>query len=322
MKTKVAHLPVAASILALAFSLANPALAQGTAAGVLIENTAEASYDSGASTVTIRSNTVTIKVDEILDVSTAAQSVSQPDGATAVFAFNVQNTGNGSEAFNLVVSPSQPGNDYDVTVTQLVIDDGDGVYEPGIDVVLPSGSPTPVIAADSGITVFVVATIPATAQDGDVTSLKLDAVATTGSGTPGTVFIGQGDSGSDAVVGASTANQGAAQSLTVGIASVSLGKTATVVDPFSGSESVPGAIVTYSLVATVSGSGSVGNLHVIDAIPAGTTYQSGTLTLDGNPLTDAVDADAGTATSSGIDVSVGTQASGSSHTVTFQVKIN
>jgi len=63
-------------------------------------------------------------------------------------------------------------------------------------------------------------------------------------------------------------------------------------------------------------------VHIGDTIPDGTTYQSGSLTLDGAALTDAADGDAGSASSSGIAVGLGTQAPGTSRTVTFTVKIN
>ena len=85
---------------------------------------------------------------------------------------------------------------------------------------------------------------------------------------------------------------------------------------------MPGAIVTYRLVATVSGSGSLANLRIADAIPAGTTYRSGTLTLEGGGLSDAADADAGEFTGTGVAVRLGTLAGGATRTVTFQVAID
>jgi len=106
------------------------------------------------------------------------------------------------------------------------------------------------------------------------------------------------------------------------LATVSLTKSATIADSSGGSSPTPGAVMTYTLVATVAGSASVGNLHVTDPIPAGTTYQPGTLKLAGASLTDASDGDAGAASASGIDVNLGTVAGGSSRTVTFAVKIN
>ena len=106
------------------------------------------------------------------------------------------------------------------------------------------------------------------------------------------------------------------------LAAVSLTKSAAIVDPFGGSKPVPGATVTYTLTATVSGTGQADNLHITDVIPTGTTYQAGTLKLDAAGLTDANDADAGQASASGIDVNLGSVSGGTTKTVTFDVKIN
>lgn len=80
--------------------------------------------------------------------------------------------------------------------------------------------------------------------------------------------------------------------------------------------------MTYTLTATVSGTGQTAGLHVTDAIPAGTTYEPGTLTLDAAALTDAADTDAGQASSSAIDFDLGTVNGGPTKTVNFNVKIN
>jgi uncharacterized repeat protein (TIGR01451 family) len=99
-------------------------------------------------------------------------------------------------------------------------------------------------------------------------------------------------------------------------------KSATVADPFGGATQVPGSVITYSLVATISGSGSLANLRIADAIPTGSTFQPGSIRLEGSPLSDAVDADAGEFTGSGIAVRLGTVAAGATRTVTFQAKID
>jgi uncharacterized repeat protein (TIGR01451 family) len=99
-------------------------------------------------------------------------------------------------------------------------------------------------------------------------------------------------------------------------------KSSSILDPFGGSQPVPGAVVTYTLVATVNGTGQADNLHVTDVIPAGTTYEAGTLTLDTAALTDANDTDAGEASAAGIDVDLGNVAGGTTKTVTFNVKID
>ncbi|MFH1313720.1 MAG: hypothetical protein ABIJ00_10920, partial [Candidatus Eisenbacteria bacterium] len=107
---------------------------------------------------------------------------------------------------------------------------------------------------------------------------------------------------------------------------VSVVKSATMADPFGGTEPVPGAVITYTLVVTVSGSGTAESLVLTDPIPTHTTYSSGTLVLNGGPLTDQADADEGDVgmTSPGtVTVSLGDVAAGSpAQTVTFAVVID
>jgi uncharacterized repeat protein (TIGR01451 family) len=74
---------------------------------------------------------------------------------------------------------------------------------------------------------------------------------------------------------------------------VDIVKTATVLDPYGGSAPVPGAVITYALVVSVSGTGTAEGLVITDPIPANTTYGPGSLTLDGAPLTDEADGDEG-----------------------------
>jgi uncharacterized repeat protein (TIGR01451 family) len=105
-------------------------------------------------------------------------------------------------------------------------------------------------------------------------------------------------------------------------ATVTFAKSAVVLDPFSGTKSVPGAVITYSLVATVTGTGTLNNLALGDAIPAGTTYQAGTITLQSAGLSDAIDLDAGKFDAGAISVALGNVAGGQTRTVTFKVKIN
>ena len=99
-------------------------------------------------------------------------------------------------------------------------------------------------------------------------------------------------------------------------------KTASVADLYNGSTITPGAIVTYTLTATVGGTGSLANLRVSDPIPADTTYEPGSITLDGTPLTDAADGDAGRLDGSDIEVALGTVAGGDAHVISFKVKID
>jgi uncharacterized repeat protein (TIGR01451 family) len=315
-----------ATIAALGAALA-PGLAHatGVTAGTLIQNTATATYTSGTASGTVTSNTVTVRVDELLDVAVAGLTTTPAlaGASNVVLEYAITNTGNGPEAFNLVVNTAVAGNQFDAVLQSIVVDsNGNGTYDAGVDQVLTTGQPSPSIAADGSLRVFVIVSLPGTATDGQTSQVQLSATAVTGSGTPGTVFAGQGAGGGDAVVGASTATQSANDALTAALAVVALTKSASVADPFGGSQPVPGAVVTYTLVATVSGTGQADSLHVTDVIPAGTTYEAGTLKLDSATLTDANDTDAGEASAAGIDVDLGNVAGGTTKTVTFNVKID
>ncbi len=323
--------PIAASTLALATALGTlltgtAAHATGVAAGTVIQNTATATYTAGTTTATVTSNTVAVKVDELLNVAVTGLTTTPAAASTApaVLVYSVTNTGNGNEAFDITADPAVSGNPFNGTVQSIVIDsNGNGIYDPGVDTVIANGSAGPVLAPDTAVKVFVLVGLPGTATDGQTSQVKLTAASVTGTGSPGTVFTGKGDGGVDAVVGTSTASQHANDSLIASLAQVTLTKSATVADPFGGTSPVPGSVVTYALVAHVAGTGTANNLHVTDVFPAGTTYQAGTLTLNAAALTDAVDADAGTASASGIDVGLGNVTGGAADkTVTFKVKIN
>jgi len=319
-------LRICAPILSVAALLAaDPAVAAGVSAGTLIENTASASYTTGGATLTVDSNTVVVQVDELLDVTLASQdSGAKPiSSGSAFLTYELTNIGNGPEAFLLTADPAVAGNDFDVTITGIAYDvDGNGEYDPAIDIMLGAGAATPVIAADGALTIFVFVTPPAGVTNGQSSKISLNADAVTGTGTVGTTFAGEGQDGSDAVVGTTGADADSKGSLIAAVVSVALVKSASIADPFGGHEAVPGAVISYTILATVSGSGSVAGLHVTDAFPDGTTYAPGTLALDAAGLTDASDSDAGAASSAGIDVLIGEANAGSAFSVTFNVAID
>lgn len=324
---KNAHFLLAGALLSSAMIFGSTAAhAEGVAAGTLIENTATASYDAGGGTETVNSNTVVLLVDELLDVTVASLDAGPiaTNTGNAVLTFSVTNTGNGPEAFNLTANPVVTGNDFETTVDSIAIDtNGNGIYEPGIDQILTSPEQTAVLAADEAVTVFVLVTVPATAADTEQSQVDLLAEAVTGTGAPGTIFAGQGEGGGDAVAGPNGADDNDQGALIVGIATVDLVKSAVVVDPFGGATIVPGAVITYTITADVTGSGSIDSLLISDAIPTGTTYSASSLTLDSNGLTDAADTDEGSASdAAGVAVDLGTVAGGTTHSITFDVTID
>lgn len=302
------------------------ALAGGVTAGTLIRNTAVANYDDSGVQRSVNSNTVTVRVDELLDVTLTSLN---PGPLTArpgntVLTFELTNQGNGPEAFRLAANMAVAGNDFDLTLRAIAIDsNGNGTYEEGVDQILAQPQTTAVLAADARLTVFVLATVPQGATDGQRSNVDLRAEAVTGTGTPGTVFAGGGVEGGDAIVGTTGAAATARGALVNAVAGVELRKSVTLRDPFGGTKAVPGAIATFTIEARVSGTGSVASLVVTDPIPDGTTYVPGSLALDAVALTDGADSDAGTASdANGIRVDLGTAAAGAARAITFNVSID
>ena len=319
-------LPFAIATATIGYS--SSASAAGTTAGTTISNTATASYtDPGGNTQTANSNQVDITVDELLDVSVATADPGpvpvSPGAINQVLSFTITNTGNGAEAFDLTATSSIGGDQFDPTTTSIVIDtNNNGAYDAGVDTVYTNGSNALTLTPDQSQRVFVLSTIPGGSADLDRGFLDLTAAARTGSGSAGTIFAGQGQGGGDAVVGSTGADGTDRGIYVVQSAAMTFIKSATVLDPFGGTKSVPGSIVTYTLVATVSGTGSLTNLTIGDTVPANTTYQAGSLTFQGNGMTDAADADAGAFAGNAVSVQLGTVAGGQTRTVTFKVRID
>jgi uncharacterized repeat protein (TIGR01451 family) len=318
------------AMLSLVF-FAAPTWASGTAANTSIDNTASASYtDPSGTPQTATSNTVSVVVDELLNVTVADGgnvSVLTPDTDRAL-AFTVTNTGNGNEAFELVAT-NLGGDDFDATGVQIYLDDGDGVFNSGTDTLYSFNVNDPVLAADASRVVFIVGDIPAAQPNGDRADLSLRATAVTAgpTGNPaGTTFGGAGDGGTDAVAGLTTASQLDQASYLVSAVTTSLVKSQSVLDPFGGSSAVPGAVITYTLTFTLSGAGSITLGQITDPIPANATYVPNSITLNGVAQTDAADSpgvDNSRFTGTGIEVNLSSPlAAPSTQTVTFQVTIN
>lgn len=304
---------------------ATPSAAAGTTAGSQIESTATATFTSGTFSGSVSSNTISLRVDELVDLAVSAPSAPTvlAGGEPVALPFVLANVGNGPEAFRVSALATIAGNGFDVTVEQIALDsNGNGLFDAGIDQVLPLGSDTPSLGADNSLTVFVLVRLPTGASDGQTSSLRLTATAVTGTGQPGSVRQGAGVGGTDAVIGLSGGESYANAALIAKLAGITLTKAAAIRDPFGGSQPVPGATVTYQLTANVLGSGQVQNLVVSDTIPAGTSYLPGSLKLDDAPLSDAADSDAGIAAADGITVKILSADGGSTHVVSFDVKIN
>jgi uncharacterized repeat protein (TIGR01451 family) len=300
--------------------------AAGTLAGTDIENIATASYDTAGGTVDIPSNTVTIKVDELLDVTVSSSDpgdkATAPGANANVLTYQITNTGNGSEAYSLTADVARTGDDFNPVFQQIVLDtNNNGVYDAGVDTVYVPGANDPVLAPDASIKVFIITNTPATPVNGNRAEVGLLAVSRTGTGAPGTSFAGQGQGGGNAVVGNTGADAEASGFLIVEAATISLTKSAVILNPFGGTAPVPGAIVTYKIVATVSGAGSLANVVITDPIPTGTVFQAASIVYETVAQTDAADSDQSNFNGTRVSAAIGTLNAGETRTMTFKVKI-
>jgi len=321
---------VGALVVALTFG-SNDAHAVGVAAGTSIDNTAQVTYSIGATSTTATSNTVSVTVAEILNVVVTLQTptVSVTGGATQQeLVYRVTNTGNGPEAFSLVMTSVLGGDDFDPTAATPAIyfdTDASGDLSPG-DTPYVIGTNDPNLNADAFVTVLVVNDIPAGVVDGNRGFSRLTATSRTGSGAPGTAFAGQGVGGTDAVVGTTGATALTTGTYLVSGITVNAVKSQVVVDQFGGARPVPGARINYTIAVSATGTGTATAAVFSDNIPANTTYVPGTLRLNGGALTDGADVDAGdyaATPTARVRVTLGnlTQASGS-QTIEFAVTIN
>lgn len=321
--------------LTLGWALPSIAGAVGTPAGTGISNTATASFTLGGVPISVGSNTETITVEELLDLDVTLQNagpvLAAPGDTNQVLTFLVTNTGNGVETYTLVALSTLGGDDFDPTLVGVFLDsNGNGTYDAGIDAAYVPGVNDPTLDANTpganSVTVFVLNDIPLGLADGDRGDSQLTSTSNTGSGVPGTVIAGAGDGGTDAVVGTSGGADADVGSYLVATTIISVVKSSAVSDPFGGSQPVPGATITYTLVVTASGSGTAQGVAITDPIPANTTYAAASMSLNGAPLTDAADPDAGdfNVTNPGeITVDLGDVLAGSpAQTITFDATID
>ena len=276
--------------------------AVGTPAGTLINSQAVVNYTQTGQDMTTVSNLLSLPVNEVLDFTLAWQDAADvpvyAGDPNAALTFRLQNTGNGWETFLLTVISALSGDDFDPLSPEIHLDtNGNGVYDPLLDDLYTEGANDPELAADEPLTVFLVGQVPLDLATDDRGHLKLAAGSEEGYGVPGTVIHGQGDNGTDAIIGPGGGFAEATGTMRLAAVQVNLIKTAVVVSG-SGQTLAAGtvdttSVITYNIAVTVTGSGTARDVVVTDPIPQGTVYQPGTLLLNDTPITDAADSDAG-----------------------------
>ena len=276
----------------------------GTPAGTVIDNMASVSFDLAGVSATEQSNVVSITVVERLDVAVALQSaqvlVSAGDVDQSLL-FTVTNTGNGAETFSLAIESVLAGDDFDPVpaVPPIYFDtDGSGDFTVADQAYQPNVN-DPTLAADESVDILLVNDIPAGALNGWLGRSELTATSITGTGNPGDDFPGQGDGGLDAVVGTSGGEMAQFGEYLVSDVAMNIVKSVIVIDQFGGADPIPGATLAYTITVEIVGSGTATAAAFTDPIPTDTTYSSNSIFLNGNPLSDAIDADAGELDTSG-----------------------
>ncbi len=319
--------------------LGSSSWAVGTAANTDITNTASVSATVGGLLVTVASNPEVVTVAELLDVNvtrlTPGNVLVNSPASNQVLAFRVTNLGNGVDDYTLQGLGVLNG--FTPAFSDIFLDaDGDGLLNTGIDTLYVPGGNDPILDANNpaadDIVVFLRMDIPAALATGDLGDAQLAAISNGVPGAPvapGTVFALGGDGGTvDAIAGPSGGTDQDLGTYQVSVIAISVTKTSVVVDPFGGTQPVPGATITYTLTVTVTGVGTANNVLVTDSIPGNTTYVFSSMTLNGGGLTDASDsptdeADFNITNASAITVGLGNVvAGGAADVVTFDVVIN
>ncbi|HEV8337093.1 MAG TPA: hypothetical protein VGR67_11805 [Candidatus Polarisedimenticolia bacterium] len=281
-------------------------------AGASIANRASAAHDvaSGGSAASL-SNTALVGVAPVSAISVtpddAIVSGFVPSGATVVRHFTVTNLGNRGDRFQVTASTVSPP----ATLTGLFFDlDGNGAIDPTDPAVTPGLTLSPPLppAASLGVlfryssagvpsgTVVVLGLAAQSQEPGAVNGLATDAGAI------------RDQVGGGAAAFSDPANPGQ--------------PPAKRVDGQSGVNAARGQEVTFSLEFANSGTGEAANAAATDTLPAGFLYVPGSLRLDGSPLSDAADGDAGEVAGEVVTVRFASVAPGESHRIEFHARID
>lgn len=336
MKNKL----MAVGLLALLGWSAGFAEAAGTASGTAIVNTATASYLDGGTTMT-KSASTTVVVDNKVNL-TVAKNVDAtviPGATDQVLAFVVRNDGNTPQRYAM---EAVNGAGVVMDNVRIYLDNGPnpGTLD-GDDTLYVDASTFGDVAADGTLAILIVADIPVTATSGqsseyhllvttwDAGSPSAKTDQTTGAGTAGVDVVFADIVGSEAGDGARDGMHSAVGTYSINALLLEIAKSAVISsDPENGAtnpKAIPGATIVYTITVTVTGSGTAANVLITDPIPLNSTYTGDSLKLNGAPLSDDADTDAGSVGGTPVTVTVnlGDLTSASAvQTITFDVVIN
>jgi len=288
---------------------ASNAFAGGTAAGTNVQNTFTLNYDVSGTAQTQIDNVASpteFTVDRLVDLTVASSGNTNvaPGAQDQDLVFSLTNNGNDTQAYDFTLV-NESGDEFDTTGLSITYyaDDGDGLFEPGVDdgagtAYTPgSGAASSDLAADAIIWVVVDGDIPAARVDTDTSDITLvsDTLDPTTGASPGTAV--SADAGGNVLTGAAenvladgsgTANEianagdhSATGSYIVASADLTASKAVTVFTqdgtgcttipgtPGVGDQySIPGACVEYVITTTNTGAtASATSLAISDVLP-------------------------------------------------------
>ena len=347
--TSTRRLLGAVSAFALVAAASSPAMAAGTGAGEIIQNTVTVDYTVGGVAQTQISDSDEFTVDRKINVTVAAVGGSPAVSANqdqVVREFTVTNTSNDTVGFALsAIQGAAP----DFSLDNIIIFDdldGDGQYDAGEEITFIDS-----LAPDATKNVFVVMDVDAAAANGETADIFLVANAhEAGTGSIGAEIVATAGANTDGIdtvladaAGAAPGDEqyegdhSAAHTLTVNAANLSVVKSSRVVwDPvneFTNPKNIPGARVEYCIVVTnAAGSATATDVDVSDTLPAETTffpdaYPSGGTDFDvqvdgSDTCTGGTGVDGYTTASTAVQELLSDIAGGVSRSLYFQVTID
>jgi uncharacterized repeat protein (TIGR01451 family) len=306
----------------------------GTPAGTAIPNTAVLTYTIAGAPGVVSAASAPVIVARVLSVTVTWQDStptpsSSPDTQRPL-AFVVTNTGNAPDTFRLSRNNAIPGDQFDPTDSvpaAIWLESGAqaGWQSSGAaaDIVYVAGGNDITLAADASRVVYLSSAIPAGQVTGAVGKASLTAVSTAvvPGATPGMQVGLVG--GVPIVVGRGGGQASATGSYLVSSVAVGISKNVVAVrDPSGGTAVTSGSVLTYRLVLTAAGTGTVTGVTVTDPLPPALTYVPGSLTVDGASRTDAADGDDSSAAAGTVTATFPSITAPATRAIEFKATVN
>jgi uncharacterized repeat protein (TIGR01451 family) len=260
-------LPVACTLLAAG---AVTGVYAATGAGQTIKNRATVTYEDAAGNVySAQSNEAVVTVAQVYSATIGSDSaVSASPGQPVYLSYILENTGNGSDTFDLVaVDDTSVADDINADSITIYHDtNGDGQPTSGEPEITGPFS----LSAGAPMSIVVEVQVPSTALAGETLGVTLNAEAEEGTGAlvAGSVVdisAGKGVDGLDGTVEST----------------ITVSADAVVVATKSATHNAGANEITYTLTIKNNGNAPAATVAINDAFPANTTYVAGSATAAG-----------------------------------------